>query len=135
MHVKGTQINRLNEMGLLSTQNKCATDGYGNIIIVDLVCPSAILYNGDQDVLNKPGPEVIKLFSYSIQLSTNLILLINVKMPTIVGILTLISKINTTSERHKASDFFLCRYFSFYKQLKFRAQLTLSFKTSGTVFA
>ena len=34
-----------------------------------------------------PGPEVIKLFSYSTQLSTKFILLINVKMPTIVGIL------------------------------------------------
>ena len=47
------------------------------------------------------GPEVIKLFSCSTQLSTKFILLINVKMPTIVGILTFISKINTTSERLK----------------------------------
>ena len=31
-----------------------------------------------------------------------LILLINIKMPTIVGILTFISKINTTSESFKA---------------------------------
>ena len=44
-----------------------------------------------------PGPEVIKLFSYSTQLSMKFILLINVKMPTIVGILTCISMINTTS--------------------------------------
>ena len=42
-----------------------------------------------------PGPEVIKLFSCSTQLSTKFILLINVKMPTIVGILTFISMINT----------------------------------------
>ena len=59
--------------------------------------------------------EVIKLFSYSSQLSTNFILLINVKMPTIVGILTFISMINTkfitiismiktTSEGLKAAD-------------------------------
>ena len=65
-----------------------------------------------------PGPEVIKLFSCSTQLSMNFqwlittkmlknrsnvcftthmfvfILLINVKMPTLVGILTFISKIN-----------------------------------------
>ena len=34
-------------------------------------------------------------FSYSTQLSTNFILLINVKMLTIVGILTFISMINT----------------------------------------
>ena len=45
-----------------------------------------------------PGPEVIKLFSCSTQLSTKFILLINVKMPTIVGILTFISMINTTYE-------------------------------------
>ena len=38
------------------------------------------------------GPEVIKLCSQSTRLSTNFFLLINVKMPTIVGILTLISK-------------------------------------------
>ena len=41
------------------------------------------------------GPEIIKLFSYSTQLSTNFILLINVKMLTIVGILTFINMINT----------------------------------------
>ena len=46
----------------------------------------------------KPGPEVIKLFSCSTQLSTK-ILLINIKIPTTVGILTFISMINTTSER------------------------------------
>ena len=34
------------------------------------------------------GPEVIKLFSCSTQLSMKFFLLINVKMPTIVGILT-----------------------------------------------
>ena len=44
-------------------------------------------------------------------------------MPTIVGILTFISIINTTSERLKARSFFFCRYFSFYEQLKFHAQL------------
>ena len=72
----------------------------------------------------RAGPGVIKLFSYSIQLSTNIILLINVKMPTIVGILTFISMINTTSERLKARHFFICQYFSFYEQLKFRTQLS-----------
>ena len=45
------------------------------------------------------GPEVLKLFSCSTQLSKKFILLINVKMPTIVGILTFISMINTTFER------------------------------------
>ena len=59
----------------------------------------------------RPGPEVIKLFSCSIQMSTEFILLINVKMPTI-GILTFISMMNTTSERFKARNFFICRYLS-----------------------
>ena len=51
-------------------------------------------------------------------------MLINVKMPTSVGILTFISMIDRTSERLKARNFFICRYFSFYEQLKFRAQLS-----------
>ena len=55
-------------------------------------------------------------------------MLMNVKMPTIVGILTLISMINTTSERLKGRNFFICWYFSFYEQLKFRAQLSLAWK-------
>ena len=39
----------------------------------------------------RSGPEVIKLFSCSTQLSMKFSLLINVKMPTIVGILTCMS--------------------------------------------
>ena len=38
--------------------------------------------------------------------------------------LTFISKINTTSERLKARNFFICQYFSFYEQLKLCAQLS-----------
>ena len=72
----------------------------------------------------RPGPEVIKLFSYSTLLSTKFILLINVKMPTIVCILTFMSRINTTSERLKARNFLICWYFSFYEQSKFCAQLS-----------
>ena len=45
-----------------------------------------------------PGPKVIKHFSYSTQLNKKLILLINVKMATIVDILTFVSRINTQSE-------------------------------------
>ena len=57
---------------------------------------------------SSPGPEVIKLFSCSTQLSMKFILLLNVKMPTTVGILTFISMINTTSEsRLKAINFSL----------------------------
>ena len=42
-----------------------------------------------------PGPEVIKLFPCSTQLSMKVFLLINVKMPTIVGILTFMSGKNS----------------------------------------
>ena len=42
-----------------------------------------------------PGPEVIKLFSCSTQLSMKFFLFINVKMPTIVGILTFMSGNNS----------------------------------------
>ena len=63
------------------------------------------------------GPEVTKLFLYSTQLSTKFTIVINLKMSTI-------SMINTTSERRKAKNAFVCRYFRFYEQLKFRAQLS-----------
>ena len=65
-----------------------------------------------------------KTFPMLNQPSTKFTLLINVKMPTIVGILTFISMINTTSERLKSRNFFIRRNFSFYEQLKFRAQLS-----------
>ena len=70
------------------------------------------------------GPEVIKLFSCSTQLSMILILLINVKMPTSVGILSFISRLNTTSSSFKARKFLIFQYFSFYEQVKFHAQLS-----------
>ena len=41
-----------------------------------------------------PGPEGIKLFSCSTQLRLKFILLINVEMPTIVNILTFMSRVN-----------------------------------------
>ena len=50
-------------------------------------------------------------------------MLINVKLQTIVAVLTFISMINTISERLKARNFFICQHFSFYEQLKFCAQL------------
>ena len=81
--------------------------------------------------MDKTGPKVINRFSYSTQLSTKFILLINVKMPTIVGTLTFISMINTTSERFKERNFFICQYFSFYEHLKFHYEHQKSFITSG----
>ena len=70
-----------------------------------------------------PSLEVIKLFSCSTQLSMKFILLINVKMSTIVGILTFISMINATYERFNTRKNFNFQYFSSYKQWKFHAQL------------
>ena len=49
-------------------------------------------------------------------------------MPTTVGILTFISMINTTYERLKARNFFICRYSNIYEQLKFCAQLSWAWK-------
>ena len=66
-------------------------------------------YQSVKQLGSRLGPEVRKLFSCSTQLSMKSILLINVKMPTIVGILSFISKIITTSERLKARNFFICR--------------------------
>ena len=56
----------------------------------------------------KPRPVVIKLFSCSAQLSMKFFLLINVKMPTIVGIITFMSWKNSIldlSEPKKAKFF------------------------------
>ena len=72
---------------------------------------------------SKPCPEVIKK-SCSYQLIMKLIVLINVKMPTIVGILKFISMINTTFESLKARKVFALSAFYFYKQLEFHAQLS-----------
>ena len=66
---------------------------------------------------NNTGPEVIKLFPCSIQLIMKFILLINVKMPTIVGILTFISIIKTIFERLNAKKLLNLSY----EQLKLRA--------------
>ena len=71
-----------------------------------------------------PGLEVIKLFSCSTQLSTKFILLINVKMRTIVGILTFICRINSTSENLKARKICVFQDFTFDEQLNFYAQLS-----------
>ena len=57
--------------------------------------------------------EVIKLFIFATQLSIKCIMLINVKMPTIVGILTFNSMINTTSETLIARNVFISWHFSF----------------------
>ena len=50
---------------------------------------------------------LFEIIGHSSQLSMKFIMLINVKMPTIVGILTFISRINTTSESLKAKLFYI----------------------------
>ena len=57
-----------------------------------------------------------------------IIMLISVKMPTIVGILTLISMINTKSETLKACKICIFHHFTFYQQLKFHAQVSWAWK-------
>ena len=51
-------------------------------------------YRSEDALCMRSGPEVIKHFSCSIQLRIQFIMLINVKMPTIVGILKFISMMN-----------------------------------------
>ena len=46
----------------------------------------------------KPGARGCKSFHAQLKSSTRFIMLINIEMPTIVGILTLMSRINTTSD-------------------------------------
>ena len=65
------------------------------------------------------GPEVVLLFQCPTQLSTKFILLINIKMPTIVGILTFISMINTTYECSKARKSVFCGILVFMSSLNF----------------
>ena len=51
---------------------------------------------------------------------------IYIQMPTIVGILTFISMINTTSESLKVRKVFIFQHVRFYEQLKFHTQLSLA---------
>ena len=79
-------------------------------------------------MITSPGPEGIKLFSCSTQLRLKFILLINVKMPTIVGIfniiptivgiLTFISRINYCLTEFMSEFSTVFGYFSIYELLK-----------------
>ena len=73
---------------------------------------------------NQQGPEVIKLFSSSAQLRLKFILLTNVKMPTVVGILTFIMRINYRLWHYKPSISIYLDYFVIYEKFKFYAQLS-----------
>ena len=86
---------------------------------------------------SNPGPEIIKLLSCSTHVSMKIFLLINVKMPTIVGILTFISRKNSFLGLPEPEKSCLSWYFYAYEHLKFHAQLNwawIVFITSGPVF-
>ena len=72
-------------------------------------------------------PTIVGILTFISMINTSLqvkfIMLINDKMSTIVGILTFISMINTTFESLKASKVYFSA-FCFYKQFEFHAQLS-----------
>ena len=70
-------------------------------------------------------PQGYKIFLMVNSTEHELILLINVKMPTVVGILPFISRINTTTyESFKQEKSLYIQYFRFNEQLKINAQLS-----------
>ena len=81
-----------------------------------------------------PGPEVIKLLSCSTQLNIKFIMLINVKMPTNIGILIFVSMINKTSESLNARKVFIFQYFSYYGQNLEQDRVTLSNSSEGRLY-
>ena len=64
---------------------------------------SPLTMTGHQDTQHL-APRLYNLF-HKTQLSMEFIMLTNVKMPTIVGILTFISRINAVSESFKARKY------------------------------
>ena len=74
--------------------------------------------------VKQPGLEVIKLFLILNSTEHKIYHPHNIKMPTIVGILTFISMINTTSKSLKARKGFIFQHLSFYEHLKFHTQLS-----------
>ena len=55
--------------------------------------------------------------------------------PAIVGILTFMNMINTTSKSLKAGNVFILQHLSFYEQLKFHAQLSRAWKKFYNLWA
>ena len=66
-----------------------------------------------KDALHRYMVQSYKVCSCSTELSMKFIQLINVKMPTIVGILTFISMVNTTPARFKQEKNIIFQYFIF----------------------
>ena len=87
------------------------------------ICLSGIL-SARQAVWTRSGIKVIQLFTCSTHLLMKFIMLINVKMPTVVGILTFIGRINITSESFKQEKIIISTMYNFtFDGLKFNAQL------------
>ena len=78
--------------------------------------------------MHKTGPEVIKLFSCSTQLSMKIFPLINVKMPTIVCILTFMNGKNSILGLSEPDKCWISWYFHIYEQLNFYTQLSWAWK-------
>ena len=87
------------------------------------------------DNVTNSGTEVIKLFSCSTQQSMKFVLLINVKMPTIVGILHLWAGKNSILglPEPKKPNFLILFYT--YEHLKFHAQLSWAWNKFGNLGA
>ena len=64
-------------------------------------------------------------FMLNLKPNMKFIMLINVKLSTIVGILTFMSMMNTTSESLRARKIFIFQHFRCYDYLKFHAQLSM----------
>ena len=71
--------------------------------------------------MDATGIGVTKRFSILNSIEHEIFHAHNVKMPTIIGILTFMSMINTTSEGLTAINFLIFRYFSLYEQMEFPA--------------
>ena len=70
------------------------------------------------------GPEVLKLFFMLNSIEHEIFLLINVKMPKTVGILTFMSRKNSILGLSESDKSRISLYFYTYEHLKFHAQLS-----------
>ena len=76
----------------------------------------------------RSGPEVIKLFHSQLSWAWYFCQLINVKMPTIVGILTFMSRKNSILSLSEPENCWISWYFHTCEHLKFHAQLSWAWK-------
>ena len=101
---------------------RCIKQIPSDILLINLT--SMQLHFGVFCLVSIPGPAVIKLFSCSTQLSMKFFLLINVKMPTVVGISTFVNGKNSIQGLSEPKTSRISRYFYTYEHFKFHAQLS-----------